>query len=172
MSLIPVRLYGDPVLRRQAAAVDEVDDDLGRLADDMIETMRASDGIGLAANQVGELRRILVVNFDLETGGEGATALINPEITARVGTMRSMEGCLSIPDVWDEVERQAEIAVTWTDPQGREQNAEAEGLHAAVVQHEIDHLNGVLFIDHLPAVKRMMLRSTLKQIARRAKERM
>jgi peptide deformylase len=172
MSQIPIRLYGDPVLRRKAAEVKTVDDDLRTLAADMIETMQEADGIGLAANQVGDLRRILVVNFDLESGGEGATALVNPVITGSEGEMRSMEGCLSIPDVWDEIDRAARVTVSWTDLEGEDRQTETGGLHGAVVQHEIDHLDGVLFIDYLPMVRKMMLKGTLKQIARQAKERM
>ena len=172
MAHLTVRLYGDPVLRRIASPVDGVDEELITLAADMIETMQVENGIGLAANQVGDLRRILVVNFDVESGGEGSTALVNPEITAREGEMRSMEGCLSIPDVWDEIDRAARIAVTWTDLEGQERTVELGGLHGAVVQHEVDHLNGVLFIDHLPAVRKMMLKGTLRQISRQAKERM
>ncbi len=171
MARLPIRLFGDPVLRRQAAAVGQPDDDLRRLAGDMIETMQAADGIGLAANQVGDLRRILVVNFDVTSGGEGATVLVNPEITARDGTMRSMEGCLSIPDVWEEVERNAAVTVAYTTLAAERREIRAEGLHSAVIQHEIDHLDGILFTDHLPPVRKMMLRGALRQITRRAKER-
>ncbi len=170
MALIPVRLYGDPVLRKKASAVEEVGEGLRALATNMIETMQKYEGIGLAANQVGDLRRILVVNFDLESGGEGSSALVNPEITEHQGSMISMEGCLSIPDVWDEVERSAEVTVEYLNLDGERAQTKIGGIQGAVVQHEIDHLEGILFVDHIPTVRRMMLKGQLKQIARIAKQ--
>lgn len=170
MAQPPVRLYGDPVLRRKATEVDEVSEELRALATDMIETMQENDGIGLATNQVGDLRRMIVINFDIESGDEGVSALLNPVITERKGTMISMEGCLSIPDVWDEVERSAEITVEYLNLDGERVEVKAGGLQGAVVQHEIDHLDGILFVDHIPTVRRMMLKGQLKQIARIAKQ--
>lgn len=170
MALLPIRLYGDPVLRKKATEVDEVDDDLRNLASDMVETMQDADGIGLAANQVGDLRRIYVVNFDVESGGEGATALINPEIVEREGSMISMEGCLSIPDVWEEVERNASVTVEYTDLDSNRRSEKASGLQGAVLQHELDHLEGVLFVDHLSLIRRKMLKGTLRQITKTAKQ--
>jgi peptide deformylase len=168
--MLPIRIYGDPVLRRKAASVDGVDDDLRALAGDMAETMTAANGIGLAANQVGELHRLIVLNFDIDEGGEGTSALFNPRLIEREGEQVSMEGCLSIPDVWEEVDRAERIVVEYLDPDGDLQRRELHGLHSAVVQHEIDHLEGILFVDHLPAVRRMMLRGTLKQMARSARQ--
>jgi len=170
MALLPVRLYGDPVLRKKASAVEEVGEGLRALAADMIETMQENDGIGLAANQVGDLRRIIVVNFDIESGGEGSSALVNPEITERQGSMISMEGGLSIPDVWDEVERSAEVTVEYLNLDGERARTRAGGRQGAVVQHEINHLDGILFVDHIPTVRRMMFKGQLKQIARTAKQ--
>jgi peptide deformylase len=170
MAALPIRIYGDPVLRRKAAPVTDVDENLRTLAADMVETMQSANGIGLAANQVGELCRLITLNFNIDDGGEGATALINPRIVEREGEQLSMEGCLSIPEVWEEVERNDRVVVTYLDLEGEEQSRELFGLHSAVVQHEIDHLEGILFVDHLPAVRRMMLRGTLKQMARGARQ--
>ncbi len=170
MAWIPIRIYGDPVLRKKANPVDGVDEEIRTLAADMVETMQVADGIGLAANQVGELCRLLTVNFDIDGGGEGATALINPRIVEQEGEQVSMEGCLSIPDIWEEVDRHDRIVVEYLDLEGVEQTRELTGLHSAVVQHEIDHLEGILFIDHLPSVRRMMLRGSLKQMTRSRKQ--
>jgi len=168
MALLPIRLYGDPILRQTARPVEEVDEDLRALAQDMGETMRAHDGVGLAANQVGELRRILVVDFQPITGEDHIEAFINPEIVEEEGRMRLEEGCLSIPDVQEEIERSHRVRVRYLDREGYEQEQEGEGFLAAVLQHEIDHLNGVLIVDHISALRRSMIKSTLKHIARRA----
>ena len=170
MARIPIRIYGDPVLRKKAVPVDEVDEDIRILAADMVETMQAADGIGLAANQVGELCRLLTLNFNIDDGAEGATALVNPRIVEREGEQVSMEGCLSIPEIWEEVDRHDRIVVEYLDLDGEGQSRELTGLHSAVVQHEIDHLEGILFIDHLPSVRRMMLRGSLKQMARSSRQ--
>ncbi|MFC1500822.1 peptide deformylase [Candidatus Zixiibacteriota bacterium] len=170
MAQIPIRIYGDPVLRKKASPVEGVDEELRTLAADMVETMQAADGIGLAANQVGELCRLLTLNFDIDEGGEGATALVNPRIVEREGEQISMEGCLSIPDIWEEVGRHDRIVVEYLDLAGEAQSRELSGLHSAVVQHEIDHLEGILFIDHLPSVRRMMLRGSLKQMTRSGRQ--
>jgi len=172
MALLPIRLFGDPILRARAREVETVDDDLRRLADDMIETMRDAEGVGLAANQVGDLRRILVVDFQPITGEQSAEAFINPRIVERQGSMLSEEGCLSIPDVREEIERTEEVTVAYTDLQGGERSVEAAGLLSAVLQHEIDHLDGILITNRVSPTRRAMLRGTLKRIARGAAQRM
>jgi peptide deformylase len=168
MAVIPIRLFGDPVLRARARSVEEVDDDLRALADSMVETMQAAEGVGLAANQVGDLRRILVVDFEPITGEPRTEAFINPEIAEREGTMPSEEGCLSIPDVREELERSERVTVNYLDREGQTRHIEAEGLLSAVLQHEIDHLDGILITDRISPTRRAMLRGTLKRIAREA----
>ena len=171
MGLLPIRLYGDPVLRAKARPVEEVDDDLRRLAEDMVETMREAEGIGLAANQVGDLRRVLVVDFRPVTGEDRTEALINPEIVTEDGTMMLEEGCLSIPDVREEIERSAAVRVSYLNQDGEASEIEAEGLMSAVLQHEIDHLNGVLITDRISPMRRALLRGVLKKISREAAQR-
>jgi peptide deformylase len=171
MCLLPIRLYGDPVLRAKARAVEEVDDDLRELADSMIKTMREADGVGLAANQVGDLRRMLVVDLEPINGEERTEALINPKIVAEDGAMVIEEGCLSIPDVREEIERSASVRVTYLDRNGAAGEIEAEGLFSAVLQHEIDHLNGVLITDRISPVRKALLSSVLKKISRDAARR-
>ena len=168
MALLPVRLYGDPILRRTARPVEEVDEELKQLAEDMGETMRANEGVGLAANQVGELQRILVVDFEPISGEDHVEAFINPEIIEEEGRMRLEEGCLSIPEVREEIERSHRVRVRYLDREGTEKELEAEGFLAAVLQHEIDHLDGVLITDRISAMRRSMIRSTLKRIAKQA----
>jgi len=168
VALLPIRLYGDPVLRTRARPVEEVDDGLLALADNMIETMQTAEGVGLAANQVGELQRILVVDFEPITGEERAEAFINPEIVESEGTMQSEEGCLSIPDVREELERSERVSVAYLDREGQARRIEAAGLLSAVLQHEIDHLNGILITDRISPTRRAMLRGALKRIAREA----
>ena len=168
MSVFPIRLYGDPVLRARARPVEEVDDDLRALADDMIETMQAAEGVGLAANQVGELKRILVVDFEPIVGEKRTEAFINPEIVESEGTMPSEEGCLSIPDVREELERSERVSVDYLNQDGQPRRIEATGLLSAVLQHEIDHLDGILITDRISPTRRALLRGTLKGIAREA----
>jgi peptide deformylase len=170
MAALPIRIYGDPVLRKKLAPVPAVDEKIRVLAADMVESMQDANGIGLAANQVGEHCRLITLNFDIDDGGEGSTAIVNPRIVEREGEQLSMEGCLSIPEVWEEVDRDDRIVVEYLDLDGEEQSRDLRGLHSAVVQHEIDHLEGILFVDHIPAVRRMMLRGTLKQMARSARQ--
>jgi peptide deformylase len=166
--VLDIRLYGDPVLRARASEVEEVDDSLRQLAADMIETMRAAQGVGLAANQVGELRRIVVIDLEPVDGTEETVALVNPEIIEREGKMTSEEGCLSIPEVHEPLERDERVRVRFIDLDGEQREIEGSGLLAAVLQHEIDHLDGVLITDHISPTRRAMLRGTLKRIARQA----
>ena len=154
-----IRKIGDPVLRRKARKVEKVSKDTQKLLDDMIETMRAGNGVGLAAPQIGVLQRALVVEIeaDEKIPGSGITyALINPEIVQRSEeTWVGQEGCLSIPGWRGEVERPYRIAIKAMDREGKRIRLEAEGWVARVLQHEIDHLEGVLFIDKLVAPDRV-----------------
>jgi len=172
MARLPVRLYGDPVLRRKAREIEELDEDLQKLAEDMVETMLDADGVGLAANQVGDLRRVIVVNItDKDNEGDESTeVLINPEVVRREGSMRLVEGCLSLPEINEEVERNESVNVEYTTLEGDRTEVEASGLHSAVLQHEIDHLDGILIIDRISPVRRMLLKGALKQMARNSKQ--
>jgi peptide deformylase len=170
MARLPIRLYGDPVLRSKARDVNGIDDDLRGLAEDMIETMMDADGAGLAANQVGDLRRIIVVNFGGGDSTEDVRVLVNPEITGREGKMRMAEGCLSIPEIEEEVDRSESVTVDYLNLDGGMEKVEASGLQSAILQHEIDHLDGVLFVDRISQIRRRLLKGALKQIARKAKQ--
>ncbi|HEX8724082.1 MAG TPA: peptide deformylase [Gemmatimonadaceae bacterium] len=149
MPLLDIRVLGDPILREETIPVAEFPDELQRLIDDMFETMHAAKGIGLAAPQVGRRERLTVVDVDGER-----YVLINPEIIAREGSARGEEGCLSIPDVYADVERATRIIVRALDRHGKPYELEARDLLARCIQHEIDHLFGTLFIDHLSVLKR------------------
>lgn len=175
MSVLPIHLYGQPVLRKKARMLKAVDDDIVRLAQDMLETMHNANGIGLAGNQVGVLHRVIVVDVadaeETQARPEDHPArtpliLINPEIVRQEGTAVMEEGCLSIPEIRDEVERAESVTVRYTDLASETREIEADGLLARVLLHEIDHLNGVLFIDHIGGVKRKLLRGRLNKIQR------
>ena len=149
MSLLDIHVLGSPVLRAETTPVAQVTEELQRLIDDMFETMHACEGIGLAAPQVGRLEQLAVVEVD-----ERPLVLINPEIVSGEGSERAEEGCLSIPDVFGEVERSGRIVVRATDRHGERFELEASGLLARAIQHEIDHLHGKLFIDYLSFLKK------------------
>jgi peptide deformylase len=152
MSLLPIHLLGSPVLREPSAAVPEVTDEVRRLVDDMFETMDGAEGVGLAANQIGMAVRVAVVD------AEGSRiAMINPTIAEASGKAREEEGCLSIPDVYGEVTRPERIVLEATDQHGAPYRLEAAGLLARAIQHEIDHLDGILFLDRLSPMKRRLL---------------
>ncbi len=168
---LEVRLFGDPVLREKAVPVGEIGEELVALVQQMIDTMIAEDGIGLAAPQVGRNERLLVVDGAVFGDPDVAAAYINPEITSfsRTKTLYE-EGCLSIPEVRADVERPEAIRVRYTTLEGEEVEEELEGLHARVLQHEIDHLDGILFVDRIGATRRNLLRKRLREIQRRAKQ--
>lgn len=159
MALLTVRLYGDPVLRQVATPVREITAEIKRIIADMTETMWHQVGIGLAAPQVGLPHRILV----MDDGKGGAQALINPEIETRTGTIREEEGCLSLPGVFGVVERSKTITVTAMDADGKPVSLDATGLKARIVQHEMDHLDGILFIDRLPPVTRDRIKKKIQK---------
>jgi len=156
--LYPILTIPDAVLRTEAAVIERVDDELRQLADDMLATMYDAPGVGLAAPQIGILRRLIVMDAARDDDPPGPLVMVNPEILALSDEMRvHEEGCLSIPEVTAEVERPAEIRVAYLDREDKPQEAELEGILATIVQHEIDHLNGVLFIDYLSRLKRDMI---------------
>ena len=167
MSLKPLIILPDPILRLASKPVERVDAPLLKLADDMLETMYDAPGIGLAAVQVGEPLRMLVIDLSKEDEPKAPQLFINPEIVAS-GDERSVyeEGCLSIPDYYAEVERPATVRVKYLDRAGKQQEVDADGLLATCLQHEIDHLNGVLFIDHISKLKRDMVVRKFKKLAK------
>ena len=158
MTIKPLIILPDPILRQVSKPIETIDSEVKKLADDMLETMYDAPGIGLAAIQIGVARRMLVLDVSKEGEDKKPLVFINPEIVAATDA-RSVyeEGCLSIPDYYAEVERPAAITVKHLDRDGKEQVTEADGLLATCLQHEIDHLNGVLFIDHISKLKREMV---------------
>jgi peptide deformylase len=166
MAIRPVRIYGDPVLRQKALPVAAVDDTVRQLVEDMRETMKAYHGVGLAANQVGVAQRVLLVDVPDENGERLQYALINPVITQRSGSEVGEEGCLSIPGIYEDVTRAFSIEVEALDPLGKPLRFPAEGYLAGAIQHEVDHLDGVLFVDRLSGLKRQFLRRDLDALAR------
>ncbi|MBW9112258.1 peptide deformylase [Rhizobium cauense] len=170
MTIKPLIILPDPLLRQVSKPIERVDADLQRLADDMLETMYDAPGIGLAAIQIGVPRRMLVIDVSREGEEKQPLVFLNPEIVAS-SDERSVyeEGCLSIPDYYAEVERPATVTVKYLDRDGKDQTVEADGLLATCLQHEIDHLNGVLFIDHISRLKRDMVIKKFTKAAKSAK---
>ncbi|TQV83266.1 peptide deformylase [Denitrobaculum tricleocarpae] len=164
MALLPIITAPDPRLKQVCAPVEQVDDEVRKLLDDMLETMYKAPGIGLAAPQVGDLRRVIVVDVSHDDEEKAPLKMVNPELTWVSDHDASYdEGCLSLPEHYAEVVRPAEIKVAYLDEQGRNQELAAEGLLATCIQHEMDHLEGILFVDHISALKRnMILRKLLK----------
>jgi peptide deformylase len=172
MAILPIVEVPDPRLRQISKPVDQVDDDLRRLIDDMFDTMYAAPGIGLAAIQVGVPKRVLVIDLQEQEAEDGEPirdprVFINPEI---LGTsdrdVPYNEGCLSVPEMYAEVDRPDRIRARWLDRDGSQKEEEITGLLAVCLQHEMDHLNGILFIDHLSRLKREMLLKKLAKLRR------
>ncbi len=164
MAILDIITYPDPFLKTQTRPVENVDDTIRKLIDDMTETMYAAPGVGLAATQVGAVHRILVYDISPPEIEDGLQVLINPEIVDQGGTQLSEgEGCLSVPDFRADVNRYEWVRVTARDIEGRPITIEDSGLHAIVLQHEIDHLDGVLFIDRISALKREMYKRRVKK---------
>ncbi|NHK28420.1 peptide deformylase [Parvularcula flava] len=164
MTIRPILTVPDPRLREVSKPVERVDDDLRALMDDMLETMYDAPGIGLAAIQVGVPKRVIVMDLAGEGEEPEPRYFVNPEIlNPSDDTKPYEEGCLSVPEFYDEVERPAQCTVKYLDYDGNEQVLEAEGLLAVCIQHEMDHLEGVLFIDHLSRLKRERILKKLKK---------
>lgn len=158
MSLRPLHLLGSPVLRQRGSDVARVDEEVCRLVDDLFETMEAAHGVGLAANQVGVPRRVAVVD------AEGQRfAMINPVIVEAEGRTTAEEGCLSIPEIFGDVTRPERVVLEALDRDGKPFRLEVDGLVARAVQHELDHLDGILFLDHLGLMKRKVLLARWKR---------
>jgi peptide deformylase len=171
VSLRDIVIMGDPVLRQSAEEVDTFDEELQTLVSDMFETMYAADGIGLAAPQVGILRRVLVVDLRREDEPDAHVALVNPRITWQSQeTDRQPEGCLSIPGLEDVVERPVSVRIEGYDPDGLPVALEVDDLYARALQHEIDHLDGILFVDRVTPLKRRILLKKWKKLRAEAEK--
>ncbi len=157
--------YGNPILRQKAVPVTEIDDELRQLAEQMIAAMRDSEGIGLAAPQVAASKSMFVIDMSLIDENGQPMAVINPEILETQGELAFEEGCLCVPEIREEVVRPEIIRVKYLDIQGNPHEEQIDGLKSRVFQHEIDHLNGILFIDRLGIMKRKLLKKQLKAIA-------
>ena len=167
MTIRPLVLLPDPILRTVSKPVERIDDRVRKFAADMLDTMYDAPGIGLAAIQVAEPLRMLTIDISKQDDKREPHVFINPEILA-VGDAASVyeEGCLSIPDYYADVERPASLTVRYLDLEGREQTLAADGLMATCLQHEIDHLNGILFIDHISRLKREMVIKKFRKLAK------
>jgi peptide deformylase len=168
--IMRIHTFPEPVLKTVAEPVANINGQLQKFIDRMGETMYAAPGIGLAANQVGELKRILVYDLTSRTEGRNLSVLVNPEIVHGEGEIVYDEACLSVIDFSAEVSRQAQIKVRGYDRHGKPVEIEAEGLLAVCLQHEIDHLNGKLFIDHISSLKRALYKRKLQKILKKGKD--
>ena len=168
MTQIPIRIIPDPVLRQKAHNVTAVDKRIAQFMEDMLESMYKGHGIGLAANQVGSLERVITVDISEERNGTKALMMANPEVVWHdpTETFTYKEGCLSIPDHYADVTRPKRIRMHYLDQHGKKQELECEDLLSQCIQHEIDHLNGVLFIDHLSKLKKGIIEKKVEKAQR------
>ena len=164
MPVLPLRIYGDPVLRAKAKAIEPVAEVLRPFVLDLFDTMKAEDGVGLAAPQVGVSEQVLVLAVPVKKHQRVDLTLVNPEITLAEGWEVGEEGCLSVPGVYDEVRRAYAIELKAFDETGKPVELKAEGYLARAIQHEIDHLNGVLFVDRLGMLQRQLHKKELKAL--------
>lgn len=167
MSLLPILRFPDPRLKKLAAPVRSIDESIIRLVRDMAETMYEAPGIGLAATQVDVHKRVIVI--DISDTRDQLFALINPEIVASDGQQTCEEGCLSVPGIYEKVERAESVVVRYLDSQGQEQTVEADGMLSICLQHEIEHLNGKVFVEHLSQLKQLRIKAKLAKLAKQAK---
>ncbi len=168
MSKRKIVIEPDPILRKKSENLEKVDNNLKKLMDDMLETMYEAPGIGLAAVQIGILKRLIVIDISKDNEKKNPLFLINPEITFKSkNTSTYEEGCLSLPGQFAEIERPAECYLNYIDYNGKEKKLKADGLLATCIQHEIDHLNGILFIDYLSKLKKDMI---IKKLVKQKKE--
>ena len=174
--------YGDPVLRQKAESIRSIDAAIKGLAEDMLRIMGEKKGVGLAAQQIGQTIQICVVNIPgaidvavpdgprLNPDVTLPLVMLNPVLVAKKGTQRETEGCLSVPEIWAPVNRATEVAVTFLDIQGVQRELHAHGLLARIIQHELDHLHGVLFVDRVSPVKKITLAGKLKRLRKEKEE--
>jgi len=170
MPLLKIHHYPDPVLKQKAETVISFDDDLRRLAADMLETMYAAPGVGLAAPQVGVSRRVIVLDCSPKEAPQSPVIAVNPELLTGEGECCEEEGCLSVPEYYAKVPRREKVLVRYQDLDGTPREVTAEGLWAICFQHEIDHLDGILFVDHLSPLKRSMFRKKYQKILEQRQE--
>jgi peptide deformylase len=163
MTIRAIHTYPDPVLRKETDTVSTFDSDLQKLVEDMAETMYDAPGIGLAAPQIGISKQVIVVDLSKDKEEKNFMPLINPKIISHEGSQVDDEGCLSVPDLTSKVKRFRKILVTYQDLDGTSRELSAEDRFAVVLQHEIDHLHGILFIDHLSSLKRQLYKKKVKK---------
>lgn len=159
-----ILIWPDPVLKQKSKPVAKVDDSIRTLVKDMFETMYASEGVGLAAPQVGVLQRVIVLDTTHSQPESRPLAMINPELVGLEGKTTYTEACLSIPGESEDVDRAAIVTVKYLDVDGQEQTLRCDGLLAIAVQHETDHLNGVVYVDHVSTLKRELIRKRMKRV--------
>jgi peptide deformylase len=165
MALLNILHYPDERLHKVAKPIDPVDDEVRQLIDDMVETMYASKGVGLAATQVNVHRRLVVI--DVSEDKSGATAFINPEFLEKHGETEYEEGCLSVPGIYEKVQRAERVKVRALDRNGKPFELEADGLLAICLQHEVDHLDGKVFVEYLSSLKQNRIRTKMKKLEKR-----
>jgi len=170
MAVDKIRLYGDPVLRKVSEPVTEIDDEIEDLFQRLIDTVEDAGGLGLAAPQIGVSKRVIVVVDIDDAGRKSHFLLINPEIVSACGEEAAEEGCLSVPEIYAKVKRAQSLVLKGIDREGRGVEIEASGLGARAFAHEIDHLDGVIFVDKIGRVKRSLIRKRLNDIKKQAKE--
>jgi peptide deformylase len=170
MAVREILIIGHPTLVKKAEPVDRVDEEIVRLAGDMVETLHAAPGIGLAAPQVGVSKRLIVVDLSVGENKDDLIILVNPKIVAKEGEVTCEEGCLSVPDIREKVARPYRVTIRGIDLQGLEIEVEGEDLLARVLCHEVDHLDGILFVEKLSPLKRKLIRKKLKKNAAAAKK--
>lgn len=159
-----ILIWPDPILKQKAKPVAQVDDKVRALVKDMFETMYAAEGVGLAAPQVGVLQRIIVLDTSPRQEGAKPLAMINPEIIGMEGRTTYTEGCLSIPGEAEDVDRAERVTVRYLDVDGKEQTLACDALLAIAVQHEVDHLDGIVYVDHVSTLKREIIRKRMKRL--------
>jgi peptide deformylase len=163
MAVLEILKYPHPILKKRAKEVEQVDQEVKKLIQDMVETMYGANGIGLAACQVGIPQRVIVLDVSPMDPQQGLFAMINPEIISEEGEIDYEEGCLSVPDCLEKVKRKEKVRARGLSPEGKEIEVAAEGILAIALQHEIDHLNGILILDRLSRLKREIYRNKLKK---------
>jgi peptide deformylase len=163
MSILQIVKYGNPILTKKAEEITNLDKFVAELAQNMVQTMHTAPGIGLAAPQVNEDKRLITVDLSVGEDSQNLIILVNPELVSQEGEVISEEGCLSVPDINEKVARPYRVIVKGVDLRGNEKTIEAEGLLARVLCHEIDHINGKLFIDHLSLLKKSLIKKKLRK---------
>lgn len=167
MAILEILKYPHAVLKKRCEKVEQVDEDLGKLIQDMKETMYEAGGIGLAASQVGVSRKVIVLDVSPIDPSKGFFAMINPEIISEEGEVEHEEGCLSVPDCSEKVKRKEKVLIKGGSPEGNEIEISATGILAIALQHEIDHLNGILILDRMSQLKREIYRNRVKKEKRK-----